>query len=206
MIPPDQYLGGWACFVVSLFAIVLVTVLLIEVSDFFGCATELNKRVIAFTIVSLGTSVPDTFASVAAAKQDKYADASVGNINGSNSVNVFLGIGLPWSIAAIYWSFQSHESRPDWKTSCCRRRPSVLEEIRINSGPNKLEFVVISTGLAATVVMFLSSALVAFSILAIRRHSVNIGGELGGPRRERRFSCAVLFLLWVVNLTYAVAS
>ena len=22
----------------------------------------------------------------------------------SNSVNVFLGIGLPWSIAAIYWS------------------------------------------------------------------------------------------------------
>ena len=26
------------------------------------------------------------------------------DVFGSNSVNVFLGIGLPWSIAAIYWT------------------------------------------------------------------------------------------------------
>ena len=37
-----------------------------------------------------------------AACQDKYADASVGNVTGSNAVNVFLGIGIAWSIAAIY--------------------------------------------------------------------------------------------------------
>ena len=28
---------------------------------------------------------------------------SIGNITGSNSVNVFLGLGLPWCIASIYW-------------------------------------------------------------------------------------------------------
>jgi solute carrier family 8 (sodium/calcium exchanger) len=40
-----------------------------------------------------------------AAIQDKYADASVGNVTGSNAVNVFLGIGLAWTMAAIYhWS------------------------------------------------------------------------------------------------------
>merc|ERR1712130_444924 len=27
---------------------------------------------------------------------------AIGNVTGSNSVNVFLGLGLPWSIASIY--------------------------------------------------------------------------------------------------------
>lgn len=44
----------------------------------------------------------DTFASKVAAIQDKNADASVGNVTGSNAVNVFLGIGVAWSMAAIY--------------------------------------------------------------------------------------------------------
>lgn len=46
----------------------------------------------------------DTFASKVAALHDKYADASIGNVTGSNAVNVFLGIGVAWSIAAIYHS------------------------------------------------------------------------------------------------------
>lgn len=50
--------------------------------------------------------MPDTFASRQAATQEKYADSSIGNVNGSNAVNVFLGLGLPWLIASIYWSTQ----------------------------------------------------------------------------------------------------
>ena len=51
---------------------------------------------------------PDTFASKVAAVQDRYADASVGNVTGSNGVNVFLGIGVAWSIASIYhWATNS---------------------------------------------------------------------------------------------------
>ena len=38
-----------------------------------------------------------------AAIQDETADASVGNVTGSNAVNVFLGIGIAWTIAAFYW-------------------------------------------------------------------------------------------------------
>merc|ERR1711974_9880 len=34
--------------------------------------------------------------------QDDTADNSVGNVTGSNAVNVFLGIGIAWSMAAIY--------------------------------------------------------------------------------------------------------
>lgn len=47
----------------------------------------------------------DTFASKVAAIQDKHADASVGNVTGSNAVNVFLGIGVAWTVAAVvHWS------------------------------------------------------------------------------------------------------
>lgn len=56
----------------------------------------------AITLVAMGTSLPDTFASRSAVLQDKYADSAIGNITGSNSVNVFLGLGLPWLLAAVY--------------------------------------------------------------------------------------------------------
>lgn len=46
--------------------------------------------------------VVDTFASKVAAINDEYADSSVGNVTGSNAVNVFLGIGIAWTIATIY--------------------------------------------------------------------------------------------------------
>jgi solute carrier family 8 (sodium/calcium exchanger) len=38
-----------------------------------------------------------------AAIHDDTADAAIGNITGSNSTNVFLGLGLPWIIASGYY-------------------------------------------------------------------------------------------------------
>lgn len=57
-------------------------------------------------VFSLWRSPSDTFASKVAATQDQYADASIGNVTGSNAVNVFLGIGVAWSVAAVYWAVQ----------------------------------------------------------------------------------------------------
>lgn len=37
-----------------------------------------------------------------AARQSETADSAIGNVTGSNSVNVFLGLGLPWVIASSY--------------------------------------------------------------------------------------------------------
>ncbi|XP_040184953.1 sodium/calcium exchanger 1-like isoform X3 [Rana temporaria] len=54
--------------------------------------------------VSAVTVSADTFASKVAAVQDPYADASIGNVTGSNAVNVFLGLGVAWSIASIFWA------------------------------------------------------------------------------------------------------
>ncbi|XP_071891474.1 sodium/calcium exchanger 1 isoform X6 [Anas platyrhynchos] len=101
-VPPTDYWNGWACFVVSILMIGILTAFIGDLASHFGCTIGLKDSVTAVVFVALGTSVPDTFASKVAATQDQYADASIGNVTGSNAVNVFLGIGVAWSIAAIY--------------------------------------------------------------------------------------------------------
>uniref|UniRef100_A0A667ZLN5 Solute carrier family 8 member 1b n=1 Tax=Myripristis murdjan TaxID=586833 RepID=A0A667ZLN5_9TELE len=112
-VPPTEYWNGWACFVVSICMIGLLTAFIGDLASHFGCTVGLKDSVTAVVFVALGTSVPDTFASKVAAIQDQYADASIGNVTGSNAVNVFLGIGVAWSIAAIYHSSHGREFRVD---------------------------------------------------------------------------------------------
>uniref|UniRef100_A0A3Q3KH91 Calx-beta domain-containing protein n=1 Tax=Monopterus albus TaxID=43700 RepID=A0A3Q3KH91_MONAL len=102
-VPPTDYWNGWACFIVSISVIGALTAIIGDLASHFGCTIGLKDTVTAVVFVALGTSLPDTFASKVAATQDQYADACVGNVTGSNSVNVFLGIGVAWSVAAIYW-------------------------------------------------------------------------------------------------------
>jgi len=102
IIPPAHYGGGFPSFVISLAMIGLTTFVIGEFADLFGCVLMIKPSVTAITFVALGTSLPDTFASMLAATQEETADASVGNVTGSNSVNVFLGLGLPWVIATAW--------------------------------------------------------------------------------------------------------
>ena len=73
-----------------------------EVATILGCAIGLKASVTAITLVAMGTSLPDTLASMTAAKTSPYADSAIGNVTGSNCVNVFLGLGLPWVISSHY--------------------------------------------------------------------------------------------------------
>lgn len=47
-----------------------------------GCVVGLKTSVTGITIIALGTSLPDTFASRTAAIQDEHADAAIGNVTG----------------------------------------------------------------------------------------------------------------------------
>merc|ERR1712200_106350 len=105
-IPPTAIYAGYPTFVVSISAVGLCTAVIGDVAGHLGCFIYLKDCVNAIAFVALGTSVPDTFASKTAAIEDETADASVGNVTGSNAVNVFLGIGIAWTMAAIY-----HEAR-----------------------------------------------------------------------------------------------
>jgi len=101
-IPPRRYCQGWPAFFVALGMIGGCTAVVGEIANLLGCVIYLRQAVTAITLVALGTSLPDTFASKIAAENGDNADAAIGNITGSNSVNVFLGLGLPWTVAAIY--------------------------------------------------------------------------------------------------------
>jgi len=105
-IPPAGIGAGYPCFVLSIAMIGICTAVIGDVAGHLGCFIFLKDSVNAIAFVALGTSVPDTFASKTAAIQDETADASVGNVTGSNAVNVFLGVGIAWSMAAIYWESQ----------------------------------------------------------------------------------------------------
>ncbi|CAF1534957.1 unnamed protein product, partial [Didymodactylos carnosus] len=102
-VPPTHVAGGWLTFFVSLGFIALLTAIVGDVAAIFGCLVGLKDSITAISFVALGTSLPDTFASMIAAKNSKTADDAIGNVTGSNSVNVFLGLGLPWLVAAMYW-------------------------------------------------------------------------------------------------------
>ena len=124
-IPPSPILDGMLAFVVSLIFIGFVTAGIGDIASLFGCVLGLPDAITAITFVAMGTSLPDTFASMSAAVNDATADASIVNVTGSNAVNVFLGLGLPWMIGAIYWAAKvqipSASSRP--RAATCNPLP-----------------------------------------------------------------------------------
>ena len=115
------------------------------------------------------------FASKVAAIGDKYADASIGNVTGSNAVNVFLGIGVAWSMAAIYHAIKG-------------------DKFRVQSG---------SLGFSVTI--FTLFACSAVTLLMIRRKFARYegdesGGELGGPKKWKIFTTCYFVFLWFMYI------
>lgn len=135
-----------------------------------GCVLYIKESVASITLVALGTSLPDTFASMTAAKASDNADAAVGNITGSNAVNVFLGCGLPWAVCSIYHTNNISDNG-----------------YKVKAGP-----------LAFSVIVFLVVAIVCFIVLVFRR--IMVGGELGGTPVGRYSSGCFLFFLWFIYI------
>jgi Ca2+/Na+ antiporter len=148
--PPPHYGGGWPAFFGALFFIGATTLVVAEIANLMGCVLGILPGVTAITFVAIGTSIPDTFASKIAAQQERYADEAVGNVTGSNSVNVFLGLGLPWIIATSHasWTGKAYEQK--------------------------------SPGLANSVLLFLVVSLIGIMILVVRRfcYKGELGGPL----------------------------
>lgn len=101
-IPPVKMYGGWAAFFVAICFIGTITAVVAEAATILGCNMFLKESVTAITLVAIGTSLPDTFASRTAALNSEFADSAIGNVTGSNSVNIFVGLGLPWVMATLY--------------------------------------------------------------------------------------------------------
>lgn len=170
-VPPPHIFGGWLCFFCSLCVIGVLTAIVGDAAAIFGCLVGLKDSVTAITFVALGTSLPDTFASKIAAKNEKTADNAIGNVTGSNSVNVFLGLGLPWVIAAIYWQIKG------------------------------LPFTVKAGSLTFSVAVYTCVSFVCLIILFLRRYLKVFGkGELGGPTVPKYLTSLTYFSLWLIYI------
>ena len=170
IVPPRHIWGGWAAFLVALFLIGIVTTIVGEVATVLGCVVGLKPAVTGITLVAMGTSLPDTFASMTAARSSPDADSAIGNVTGSNSVNVFLGMGLPWLIASIYWQSNYEMDYP--------------------VPPGSMSF---------SVIMFLSCSMICYLILVLRRICLGgeLGGQ-GCARPFSAVILFSLWLIYVI--------
>ena len=179
--PPPGIMNGWPCFFVCIAWIAVVTVIVTDLAVIFGCLVGLKQSINAITLVALGTSLPDTFASKAATISDPTADAAVGNVTGSNCVNVFLGVGLPWVISTVYWSVAG--ANEEWQRRYGGR------------GYPEGAFVVEAKDLNSSVTLFMVCSFVCLATLGLRRKTV--GGELGGPVVTKYATAALFVALWI---------
>jgi len=190
-IPPPSMASGYPAFFSALLMIGCVTAVVGDLASLLGCCLSIPDDITAITLVALGTSLPDTFASKTAAVHDDNADNSIGNVTGSNCVNVFLGLGLPWTIGAIYWRVQGRTTQ--WNR-------------RYFNGKNYAEhwghlcpdgcFLVPAGSLSVSVSIFSGVAITCILILVTRRRWY--GGELGGPRHAQVRDASILLVLWLI--------
>jgi len=204
-VPPVDYAGGWACFCCSLGMIAVVTAIVGDMANLVGCCCDVLPETAAITFVALGTSLPDTFASQAAAMMDPHADASIGNIVGSNSINVFMGIGISWTLAAFVW--ETAEPTPEYLTRLMALDPKVKENVAkaiSNHGGNAV-FIAPGGTLWFNLMVFSVNALCAIQHLYARRKKW--GGELGGPKKGfmgQYFSGAFLIGQWFIYVAASI--
>merc|ERR1711957_640792 len=98
------------------------------------------------------------------------------------------GLGLPWTVGAIYWSVKGPDEGwvADYPVQAAAWAPGAI-------------LVVESGSLATSVLVFASCAVVCMGLLLLRR--LFAGGELGGPRWLKYCSSVFLVLLWLVYIS-----
>lgn len=183
--PPTQLYGGLPCFFSTLAVIALVTTIVSDLASMLGCIVGIPDAITAITLVAIGTSVPDTFASKIAAQNEPTADSSITNVTGSNSVNVFMGLGIPWALASLYW--QLHGPDAVWKA----RYPD--QAARLPAGT--AVYVLRGGDLGFSVVLFAAVSVLGVALLLYRRFG--LGAELGGPGYAKWAHAAFFVALWV---------
>ncbi|KAJ6879997.1 magnesium/proton exchanger isoform X1 [Populus alba x Populus x berolinensis] len=151
-VPPYHFAHGWIAFIFSLLFISGIAYIVTKLTDIISCVTGINAYVIAFTALASGTSWPDLVASKIAAERQTTADSAIANITCSNSVNIYVGIGIPWLIDTAYNFFMYNEP------------------LRIQN----------AAGLSFSLLVFFCTSIGCIAVLVLRR--LTLKAELGGPR------------------------
>ncbi|GAB4829909.1 hypothetical protein Ancab_019555 [Ancistrocladus abbreviatus] len=167
-VPPYDVAHGWIAFIFSLLFISGIAYIVTKLTDLISCVTGINAYVIAFTALASGTSWPDLVASKIAAERQTTADSAIANIICSNSVNIYVGIGIPWLIDTAY-------------NFCAYQQPLYIQD---------------AGGLSFALVVFFITSMGCISVLVLRR--LTLGAELGGPKIWAWVTCVYFMLLWLI--------
>ena len=83
--------------ILGIVAIVLGSNFVVDSASGIAGDLGVSERLIALTIVALGTSLPELVTSVVATKKGEY-DIAIGNVVGSNIFNIGMVVGIPVAI------------------------------------------------------------------------------------------------------------
>lgn len=83
--------------IVGIISIILGSNFVVDSASKIAEILGVSERIIALTIVALGTSLPELVTSVTATRKGEY-DIAIGNVVGSNIFNIGMVIGLPVAI------------------------------------------------------------------------------------------------------------
>ncbi|PAN43631.1 hypothetical protein PAHAL_8G251500 [Panicum hallii] len=172
-VPPYHIAHGWIAFICSLVLISGISYGVTKLTDQISCVTGISSYVIAFTALAAGTSWPDLVASKIAAERQVTADSAIANITCSNSVNIYVGIGVPWLIDTVYNFFVYQE-------------PLYIDN---------------AAGLSFSLLVFFATSFGCITVLVLRR--IVLGAELGGPRLWAWVTSVYFMVLWVVFVVFS---
>lgn len=93
----EEYLPlvkSFAFTILGIVAVVLGSNLVVDSASFLAKALGISQKMIALTVVALGTSLPELVTSIMATRKGEY-DIAIGNIVGSCIFNIGVVIGMP---------------------------------------------------------------------------------------------------------------
>ena len=104
-LPKTKYTTGYSLIYIVLSLITIALAANIAVDNAVAVAGEIgiSQKIIAMTVIVIGTSLPELTMTVGAAKKGEF-DLAVGNIIGTNIFNICIVLGLP---TLIFGGFES---------------------------------------------------------------------------------------------------
>lgn len=101
--PEAKQMAIWKAILLTIIGLALIIIgsnVTVDAATAIATAFGVSERFIGLTIVALGTSLPELFTSVSAARKHN-ADIAIGNIVGSNIFNILFVVGISSVIVPV---------------------------------------------------------------------------------------------------------
>lgn len=97
---PSYKSSSVSCFLLALAHIAWNSYIMVDAATRFGVIFNIPSLFMGLVFLAAGTSIPDAFASMAAARKGE-GDMAVSNALGSNIFDITVGLGLPWLVSLL---------------------------------------------------------------------------------------------------------